>query len=196
MTAISLEEVRRIRATTAQAHALAAERFRRVFVSDPLVHLELQAAALMETARGVRAAGAIHYTVDGDRITPYVEEGKPLYASMLVSRTASAILEYWLIISEILSSSAWAVTKLIAEHGEYDDALRRMQSPQIVNALVTSFLPTVEMRDDGTALLTVVVYARAGEERVERRSLLLDSSNEFHFHSRELIAEGRGGIAV
>ena len=30
----------------------------------------------------------------------------------------------------------------------------------------------------------------------ERRLLLLDSLNEFHYHGRELIAEGRGGVRV
>ena len=32
------------------------------------------------------------------------------------------------------------------------------------------------------------------EEGVERRTLLLDDKNEFHYHGRELIAEGRGGV--
>ena len=56
---------------------------------------------------------------------------------------------------------------------------------------VASFLPSYER-----ASLEVTVYTRASEERVERRMLTLDASNEFHFHSRELIAEGRGGVAV
>ena len=71
-----------------------------------------------------------------------------------------------------------------------------MQSPQITRALVASFLPEVDVRADGSAMLEVTVYARAGEERIERRALLLDVMNELHFHSRELIAEGRGGVRV
>jgi hypothetical protein len=78
------------------------------------------------------------------------------------------------------------MTRLIATPEEYDAALRRMRSPQIVRALVASFLPSV----DGSKL-DVTVYTRAGEERIERRLLILDESNEFHFHSRELIAESR-----
>jgi hypothetical protein len=69
-----------------------------------------------------------------------------------------------------------------------------MQSVQIVRALVASFLPSVEIRDDGTASLEVTLYTRAEEERIERRLLLLDARNEFHYHGRELIAEGRGGV--
>ena len=85
------------------------------------------------------------------------------------------------------------MTRVIASPAEYDEALRRMQSPQIVRALVGSFLPSVDLE---RSQLEVVVYTRAAEERIERRSLMLDPSNEFHFHGRELIAEGRGGVAV
>jgi len=69
-----------------------------------------------------------------------------------------------------------------------------LQSPQIVRALVASFLPSVELRDDGTASLEATLYTRADEERIERRQLLLDVLNEFHYHGRQLIAEGRGGV--
>ena len=86
------------------------------------------------------------------------------------------------------------MTTVIASSDEYDAALRRMQSLQIVRALVASFLPSVEFRSDGTAFLEATVYTRADEERIERRLLLLDSLNEFHYHGRELIAEGRGGV--
>jgi hypothetical protein len=198
MPTIPLTEVTRIRSQIAQAHALAAERFRRLFASDPLLHLELQAAALLETARDVKVEGerVIRYAVDGAIVTPYAEPGKPMHASFRISRTPAAVLEYWLIASELTASAAWAMTKLIVDHGEYDDALRRMRSPQIVKALVASLLPSAEMREDGTALLDVVVYARADEERVERRSILLDRTNELHFHGRELIAEGRGGLRI
>lgn len=198
MQTIPLQEVKRIRAQLARAHVLAAERFRRTFVRDPNIHLEIQAEALLETATGVRLrnGGRIRYEVEGQLVTPYVVPGEPLYRHFALTKTPAAILEYWLIISELESSTAWAMTKLIAEQGEYDDALRRMQMPQIVKALVPSLLPAAELRDDGTAMLHVTVYSRAGEERIERRALLLDAHNEFAFHSRELLAEGRGGVAT
>lgn len=198
MPTIPISEVTRIRGQIAHAHALAAERFRRLFASDPLLHLELQAAALMETASDVSVAGGrvIRYAVDGAIVTPYAEPGKPIHRSLQVSREPAALLEYWLIASELTASAAWAMTRLLADHSEYDDALRRMRSPQIVKALVATFLPAVQLRDDGTALLEVVVYARADEERVERRSILIDRENELHFHGRDLIAEGKGGIRI
>ena len=46
------------------------------------------------------------------------------------------------------------------------------------------------------ALLEAVVYTRATEERIERRQLILDTTNELHYHGRELLAEGRGGVGV
>lgn len=101
------------------------------------------------------------------------------------------MFEYWMIVSEITGSAAWRMTRVIATAEEYSDALRRMRSAQIVRALVASFLPSI---DPERSMLDVTVYTRAGEERVERRSLILDASNEFHFHSRELIAEGRGAV--
>ena len=54
----------------------------------------------------------------------------------------------------------------------------------------------VRLSADGSAFLEATVYTRAAEERIERRLLLLDPHNEFHFHGRELIAEGRGGVRV
>jgi hypothetical protein len=198
MQTISLQEVKRIRGQVARAHVLAAERFRRTFVRDPNIHLEIQAEALLETATGVRLrdGGRIRYEIDGQLVTPYVVPGEPLYRHLAVAKTPAAIFEYWLLVSELQSSAAWAMTKLVAEQGEYDDALRRMQMPQIVKALVPSLLPAAELRDDGTAMLYVTLYSRAGEERIERRALLLDPYNEFHFHGRELLAEGRGGVAA
>ena len=60
-----------------------------------------------------------------------------------------------------------------------------------------SFRPlSVDARDDGTALLEATVYTRAEEERIERRQLLLDVHNEFHYHGRALLAEGRGGVRI
>jgi len=88
------------------------------------------------------------------------------------------------------------MTRLIATADDYDAALMRMQSPQIVRALIVTHLPSVDARDDGTALLEATVYTRAEEERIERRQLLLDVHNEFHYHGRALLAEGRGGVRV
>lgn len=207
MQTVSLDDVKRIRANVARAHALAAGRFHEAFdkqvdvATDDRwrVHLEIQATALLETAEGVRLRDGerIRYRVLEDRtITPYVVEGQPLFPHFIIRRTATALFEYWLIISEILASSAWAVTKVIAVAGEYDDALRRMRQPQMVRVLPGVLLPAVEWRDDGTALLYVTLYTRAGEERIERRTLALDANNELHFHSRELLAEASGGVAV
>jgi len=158
--------------------------------------MEIQAAALLESAECVRILGTIRYDVVDHLATPYVERGRPLFPFFEVERTEVGVFEYWLVISEILASAAWHVTKLIADPFEYDDALRRMQSPQIVRAIPPPLLPSAELRDDGTALLDVTVYTRAGEERIERRTLALDGENEFHFHGRVLLAEGRGGVAV
>jgi len=201
MQTIPLDEVNELRAQLTRAHVLAAERFRRAFErnpGDPHIHLAIQAEALLETARGVRlrGGGAIRYDIVDNVGTPYVVPGQPLHRSFSVARTPAAILEYWMIISEVTSSASSMMTKLIAESGEYDDALRRMESVQIVRALVPTLLPSAELRDDGTALLEVTLYTRASEERIERRTLALDQENELHFHSRQLLAEGRGGVGV
>jgi hypothetical protein len=197
VTTLSRDEVEAIRDRVARAHELAAAQFRDTFVAGqtpPTVHLQILAGALLEYAEGVRLHGSVQYQLDGDTITPFVVPGDSLYPYFDVDRTASAVFEYWLVISEIVASTSWRMTTVIASAEEYDAALRRMQSPQIVRALVASFLPSVEIRDDGSALLEATVYTRADEERVERRLLLLDPLNEFHFHGRELIAEGRGGV--
>lgn len=191
MTTVALAEVEAIRNRIARAHQRAAERFRETFVAGrtpPTAHLELLASALIERAEGVRVHGRPS-TVENDLVTAQL-------ANFDVDRTPAAIFEYWLIISEISSSAAWHMTRLIATAAEYDAALRRMKSPQIVRALIGSFLPSADVRDDGTAFLEVTVYTRAEEERIERRQVLLDSTNEFHFHGRELIAEGSGGISL
>ena len=193
------EDVQRVRERIARAQRLAALRFREAFAAGPLppvAHLRIQAAALIECAEGVKLNGEIAYDVIGDIVTPYVERGRPIHPFFEVARTPEAIFEYWLIISEIEASTSWKMTRLIASGDEYSAALDRMQSPQIVRALVASFLPDVDIRADGSAMLEACVYARAGEERIERRMLLLDVMNEFRFHSRELIAEGRGGVIV
>ena len=193
---LSIAEVTLVRARIATARALAAQRFRDVFTPDlpPTAHLELQANALLESADGVRVMGPIHYAIDGDRITPYVEQGRPIYDFFDLDPTPLAVFEYWMIISEITASSSWAMTRVIATSDEYDDALRRIDAPQLVRVLHGALLPDVDLRDDGTAMLDVTVYTRADEERVERRSLFLDAHHEFHFHSRDLIAEGKGGV--
>lgn len=206
MQTLSPDDVKRIRASLARGRALAAGRFHDAFDQQVdiapedrwRVHLEIQASALLETAEGVRLRdGRIRYRVADDRtITPYVVDGEPLFPHFIVRRTASALFEYFLIVSEILASSAWAVTKVVTVPGEYDDALRRMRQPQIVRVIPGVLLPSAEWRDDGTAMLQVTLYTRAGEERIERRLLALDANNELHFHSRELIAEAKGGVAV
>lgn len=177
---------------------LAAERFREAFEAGrvkPEGHLAIQAAALVEVAEGtrVRGGGAIDYDIRGRDVTPFVVRGEPLFEHLSVVRTPEGIFEYFMIISEILASPSWSVTKLIASADEYNEALKRMKQPQIVRATFASFLPAV---DDERAMLEVTLHSRAGEERIERRVLALDERNEFHFHSRELIAEGRGGVGV
>ncbi len=206
MQTLSPEDVKRIRTSLAKAHALAAGRFHEAFdrqvdvePNDRIrIHLEIQASALLETAEGVHLRGGrIRYHVLGDRtVTPYVVDGEPVFPHFSIRRTPAAIFEYWLIVSEVLASPTWTVTKVITQPGEYDDALRRMREPQIVRAIPGVLLPSVDWRDDGTIALHATVYTRAGEERIERRTLLLDEQNEFHFHSRELIAEAKGGVAV
>jgi len=189
VTTVSREEVDRVHRRLAAAHLRAAQEFREAFAAHSLpatAYLDILAKALIEEAGGVRVMGP-GYTIAADLITP-------LYRNFDVDRTPAAVFEYWLIISEIAGSASWRMTRVITTREEYDDALRQMQSTQIVRALVASFLPSVEIRDDGTAMLEATVYTRAQEERVERRTLFLDASNEFHFHGRELIAEGRGGV--
>jgi hypothetical protein len=199
VTTLSPEEVDEVRDRIARAHELAAAQFRDTFVAGqtpPTAHLEILAAALLEYADGVRIDGRVQYLLDGDSIAPFVVPDEPLFKYFDVERTPSAVFEYWLVISEIMASTSWRMTTVIVSPDEYDAALRRMQSPQIVRALVASFLPSVELRTDGTAFLEATVYTRADEERIERRLLLLDQLNEFHYHGRELIAEGRGGVRV
>ena len=199
MTTLSLETVQRVRERIARAHDLANARFREAFAAGPLApkaHMVMQAAALVECASGLRVRGEIRYDVIGDESTPYVERDKPVYEFFDVDRNPEAIFEYWLVISDIVGATSWRMTRLVATSDEYDAALMRMESPQIVRALIVTHLPSVDARDDGTAILEATVYTRAEEERVERRQLLLDVHNEFHYHGRELIAEGRGGVRL
>ena len=189
VTQLATEEVDRVRRSIAAAHLRAAQEFREAFTAHPVpasAYMEILANALIEEAGGVRLTGR-GYTITDNAIVPR-------YENFDVDRTPAAIFEYWLIISEIAGSASWRMTRVITTREEYDEALRGMQSVQIVRALVASFLPAVELRDDGTAMLQATVYTRSQEERVERRTLFLDASNEFHFHGRELIAEGKGGV--
>jgi len=201
VTTLSLETVQRVRERIARAHDLANARFREAFAAGPLApkaHMVMQAAALVECASGLRVRGEIRYDVIGDESTPYIEglRDRPVYESFDVDRNPEAIFEYWLVISDIVGATSWRMTRLVATSDEYDAALMRMESPQIVRALIVTHLPSVDARDDGTAILEATVYTRAEEERVERRQLLLDVHNEFHYHGRELIAEGRGGVRL
>lgn len=202
MTTLTLDAVERVRERIARAHEQANARFREAFASGskplpPKAHMAMQAAALIENARGLRLRGGeIRYDVIGDESTPYVDRGRPVYEAFDVDRNPEAIFEYWLIISDIVGATSWRMTRLIATAAEYDAALMRMQSPQIVRALIITHLPAVDARDDGTAILEATVYTRAEEERIERRQLLLDVHNEFHYHGRALLAEGRGGVRV
>jgi hypothetical protein len=198
---VDYNSVQRVRARIARAQQIAAARFRDAFASaamplPPVAHMRIQAAALIESAEGVRLNGDIAYDQTVDTVTPYVERGKPIHPFFEVARTPEAIFEYWLIVSEIEASTSWRMTRVIASAEEYAEALKIMRQPQIVRALVASFLPDVDIRADGTATIEATVYARAGEERIERRTLFLDVMNELHFHGRELIAEGRGGVRV
>ncbi len=182
MTTLPLDAVDTIRGNIARAHTLAATRFREAFAEqalEPSAYRELLAEAMLECVEGVQFDGDINDI---------------RYPDFTIDRTAAAVFTYWLVVSEMIATATWAMTKVIATRSEYDDALRRMQSPQIVRALIVDFLPRVEWREDGTALLEAVVYTRAVEERVERRQLILDTTNELHYHGRELLAEGRGGI--
>jgi hypothetical protein len=201
VTTLSLDAVERVRARIARAHDLANARFREAFASGPLApkaHMVMQAAALVECASGLRVRGKILYDVIDDESTPYIEgsRGLPIYPAFDVDRNAEAVFEYWMVISDVVGATSWRMTRLVATPEEYDAALMRMQSPQIVRALIVTHLPSVDVRDDGTAILEATVYTRAEEERVERRQLLLDVHNEFHYHGRELIAEGRGGVRL
>jgi len=181
---VSLDDVNRIRSNVARAHVLAATRFREAFAQSPVspsAHLEMLAAALLETAEGVRFDGALPAFADRD---------SAIFRRFKIERTPAALLEYWIIVSEIFATSSWAMTRLVATSEEYDEALRRMTSPQIVRAIVLELLPSVDWPS-----LEVTVYTRAIEERIERRQLVLDANQELHFHARTLLAEGRGGIA-
>ncbi len=222
MEKITLTEVERVRARFALARDDAALRFRESFASAPpdtppnerwRAHLEIQAASMLDAVSGVRLEPGyrIAYFIDEARrmIAPvaYSGENRPapaeidslrpeefLYPFFEIDSTGEALLEYWMLTSELLSSADWKMTKLIASPEEHDAHLNGMDQPQIVNALFAGFLPEFEFQADGTAFLDLTIYTRAKEERIERRRLFLDANHELHYHSRQLIAEGRGGV--
>ena len=73
------------------------------------------------------------------------------------------------------------------------------EGPELALAVVAPAraAPQLERaRDEAAALALEFGVGAAQEERVERRMLFLDASNEFHFHGRDLIAEGRGGVRL
>ncbi len=201
---IPLEEVVRVRQAVSDAHEVAAAHFRSAFDKSDLppeqrwgVYMHIRADALLASAKHIRLRdGRIVYEFDGRAVTPYVVAGEPVYKHFEVPRRGEAIFEYFVLVSEIFATPAWNLTRVVASAADYDIALNTMKQPQIVDATFVSFLPVVDIRDDGTAMLHVTLYTRAGEERVERRTLALDATNEFRFHSRTLVCEGRAGVVV
>ena len=223
MDKITLDEVEAVRARFAQARDDAARRFRESFANAAAAippnerwrsHLEIQAASMLERMAGVRlkAGYRIDYVIDEESriIAPVasaddsalpagvpVEHFRPedfLFPFFTIDQKGEALLEYWMLTSELLSSAEWKMTKLIATPAEQDSLLAAMNRPQIVNALFANYLPEAEFLNDGTAFLDITVYSRAGQERIERRRLFLDTRNELHFHSRQIVAEGEGGV--
>lgn len=201
---IPLAEVERVRRAVDEAHDIAAARFRDAFDQSSLppeqrfgMYMQFRADALLEVARFVWIrSGRIAYEFDGRAVTPYVVAGEPVWPHFDVPRIAEAVFEYFVLASEIVATPTWNLTRIIATPDEVDTCLRMIKQPQLVNVALHSFLPDAELREDSTALLEITLYTRAVEERIERRTLVLDASNEFHFHSRLLIAEGAAGVAV
>ncbi len=193
----------RVRAAVETAHEKAGEAFRAAFSSSELpqeqrfrTYMQMRADALLAAARYVRVrSGRIEYDFDGRAVTPYVVRGEPMYAHFVFPRTGEAIYEYFVMAGEILATPTWNLTRVIATADEYGAALQMMREPQLVDVTIASFLPEADV-DESSALLHVTLYTRAGQERIERRTLSLDPWNEFEFHSRALIAEGSGGVAV
>ena len=181
-------------------------------------HLAIQAEAMLECAAGVRLPDGyrIHYVIrehphrliipvaiatDADPALlesegAHLRVEHALLPYFSIDRNPESLYEYWFLLSELLGSDAWRMTTVIAKAGEYDEAIARLKAPQLVRPLFVSYLPAAEWRADETALLEVTVYSKAGEERIERRTLLLDRNHEWVFHGRELIAEGQGGVRM
>lgn len=218
MTIIPWRDVEDLRARVTNAHVETATRFRELFeqtesgAGDPLrQHMTLLANSLIRAARHLTLAegSEIRILLRDDRtVLPFVSPGgesqvgddaEPrdvLFRWIQLDGTAAAVLEYWMIISEILGSAAWRMTRLIASGDEFREALDRMLQPQLIRPLFLQHEPVVELRDDSTATLEVTLYSRAGEERIERRHLVLDDAQEFHLHHRDILAEGSGGVVV
>lgn len=223
MEKLSAVEVQLVRDRFATARDLAAARFREAFAADTSLppnerwraHLEIQALSMLENLTAVRLRPSYRIAVfvdesEGRRVIPVVVAADAsirepqqvekatasvsLYPFFQVDRTVVGLFEYFLFTSELMSSSAWQVTSVITDAEEYNTALAKMEQPQIVNALYSSFEPAADFRSDGTSFLDVTLYTRAQEERIERRTLLLDQHQEFHFHNRQLVAEGKGGV--
>lgn len=222
METLPFEQVEAIRGRFAQAREIAAARFRDSFAQQTdlppnerwRAHLEIQATSMLDVLQGVSLPPELRVSyliedrlihpivIAADVVTPSIndraklEPSASLYPFFRIDRTVAALFEYWIFTSELLASSSWQMTRVIASSEEYNAALSGMKQPQLVKPLFVSYLPGGEFREDGTALLEVTLYTRAAEERIERRELLLDSRQEFHFHGRELIAEGRGGVPL
>lgn len=216
MEILSLDQVEGIRARFERARDLAATRFRESFAEQVELppnerwraHLEIQAATMLEALKGVSLQNdqRIAYFIDGRVIHPMVlshsrpavahDPASALFPFFKIERSVAALYEYWLFTSELLASASWRLTRVIATTEEYNEALSGMAQPQLVKPLFVSYLPAGEFRQDGTAILEVTLYTRAGEERIERRQLLLDRNQELHFHGRDLVAEGRAGVAL
>jgi len=222
METLTLEQVQAIRARFAQAREIASMRFRESFAMQTdlppnerwRTHLEIQAASMLDVLQGVSLPPELRivYLTEDRLIHPVViardvpppqiedraklEPSTSLFPFFRIDRSVAALFEYWTFTSELQASASWQMTRVIATGEDYNAALNRMKEPQLVKPLFVSYLPSGEFREDGTALLEVTVYTRAAEERIERRELLLDQNKEFHFHGRDLIAEGRGGVTV
>jgi hypothetical protein len=205
---IALQQVEGLRLRWNEARALAGLRFSDGFagmVAAPEVgYLRVYAAAMLESFPGIalEPPWSVDYEISDDRllspilVSPAGTKSDRVLPLFTVDRSPLAVLSYWIFISELYASPAWQLTRLVVTPEEYDVALAAMLQPQIVRALLPTLLPRVELKYDGTAVLDVTVFTRAGEERMERRRLLLDGEGEFHPHGRDLFAEGRGRVAV
>lgn len=222
METLPFEQVEAIRKRFGQAREIAASRFRDSFARQTdlppnerwRAHLEIQAASMLDVMEGVSLPPELRvcYLIEDRLIHPIViaadvaapsihdraklEPSVSLFPFFRIERTVAALFEYWVFTSELLASSSWPMTRILASSEEYNAALAGMKQPQLVRPLFVSYLPSGEFREDGTAMLEVTLYTRATEERIERRELLLNRQQEFHFHGRELIAEGRAGVQV
>lgn len=221
METLTLEQVEAVRARIRRGRDLAAQRFRAAFELDPeptrawSVHLTIQAEAVLEMAQHVSLPPGLQIVYrmidessrliqpavvghDSDAADADLAEGpeRSFFPFFIIERSAEALFEYWMLVSELQASPSWSVTRLIATPAEYEEALRKMVQPQLVRALTAAFLPAAEIDEEGKGRLEATVWTRDREERVERRRILLDENQELHLHGRDLIAEGRGGVEL